>query len=69
MNTKVLHYIGREKGILPGVPARDLDYKEVKQFGGYSFLMSTGLYETIKSEDQQRRGRKRKIEDIEKESE
>lgn len=51
---KVLHYIGRNKGILPGVPARDLDYSEVRKYGGYSFLVSTGLYEKIVKEKPKR---------------
>ena len=32
------------KGFLRGVPRRDLNDKEVKQYGGEEFLLSTGLY-------------------------
>jgi hypothetical protein len=33
------------KGFLPGIPARDLDDDEVKEFGGEKKLLASGLYE------------------------
>jgi hypothetical protein len=54
MADKVLKYVGKEKGILPGVPAKDLTYKEVKMFGGYNYLISTGLYERVEQEKPKR---------------
>ena len=42
------------KGFLRGVPRRNLNDKEVEQYGGEEFLLSTGLYfkETDKREGQ-----------------
>lgn len=37
-----LTYIGH--GAIPGIPARNLTAEEVKEYGGESFLISTGLY-------------------------
>jgi len=45
--TKILKYIGKGIGILPGVPARDLNYKEILAAGGYDFLINSGLYERV----------------------
>jgi hypothetical protein len=38
----MLKYVG--EGYLIGIPARDLNEAEVEQFGGKTFLISTGLY-------------------------
>lgn len=37
-------------GGLPGIPARDLSAEEVKQYGGKTELLGTGLYEEPKSQ-------------------
>lgn len=42
--TAYLIYIGKDKAILPGVPARNLTRKEADKNGGEAFLISTGLY-------------------------
>lgn len=36
-------------GALPGIPARDLSAAEVKQHGGESKLVGSGLYERPKA--------------------
>jgi hypothetical protein len=38
-----LKYIGRDKGIIPGIPARDLTEKEAKDIG-VAHLLQSGLY-------------------------
>ena len=37
-------------GALPGIPARDLTAEEVKEHGGRSELLETGLYEEPKAQ-------------------
>jgi hypothetical protein len=39
-----LRYTGKGKGILPGVPSRDLTYEEAKQHDAIKLIQS-GLYE------------------------
>ena len=43
MSEKYLKYIGKEKGVIPGVPARDLTYKEAQDIG-IVYLIQSGLY-------------------------
>ena len=43
MNTIYLKYVGKDKGTLNGVPARDLTYEEAKQFD-LTHLLASGLY-------------------------
>jgi hypothetical protein len=43
MSDKYLLYIGKGKGTLIGVPARDLSYSEAKEFGIVN-LLASGLY-------------------------
>jgi hypothetical protein len=38
----MLKYVG--KSFIPGIPARDLTDEEVKQYGGETKLVATGLY-------------------------
>ena len=65
--TKILKYIGKGKGVIPGVPARDLNYKEMLAGGGYDFLIRSGLYERFE-EDKPKRKYKSKKEIEEQES-
>ena len=51
MNDVYLHYLGKHKGSLVGVPARDLSYKEARDAGGAEFLIGTGLYEYVIEKD------------------
>lgn len=39
-----LIYIGKDKGLLPGVPARNLSRAETEKHGGETFLIQTKLY-------------------------
>jgi hypothetical protein len=43
MSDKYLFYVGTDKGILIGVPARDLSYNEAMKFG-ITTLLTSGLY-------------------------
>lgn len=43
MSDIYLHYIGKDKGTIPGVPARDLTYDEAKQHD-LTHLIASGLY-------------------------
>jgi hypothetical protein len=45
-------------GGLPGIPARDLNDDEVKQFGGEAALLKTGLYEKQSAVSHQPTGKK-----------
>lgn len=47
---------GGFKGALPGIPARDLTADEVKQHGGESELLGTGLYDKPKSTSKKEEG-------------
>lgn len=38
-----LKYIGKDKGIIPGIPARDLEEKEAQDIG-VAHLLQSGLY-------------------------
>lgn len=38
-----LKYIGKDKGIIPGIPARDLTEKEARDIG-VAHLLQSGLY-------------------------
>lgn len=46
MSEQYLKYVGKDKGTLPGVPARDLSYEECKA-NNYDVtkLLQSGLYE------------------------
>lgn len=46
-----LIYIGKGKGLLPGVPARNLTRAETEKHGGESFLIQTKLYAYAKQDD------------------
>jgi hypothetical protein len=48
MTTPYLVYIGKGKGTLPGVPARDLTYSEAQQHNE-ARLLGSGLY-TLQTE-------------------
>lgn len=45
----MLKWIGDTKGVeqLFGIPARDLTAEEVKQYGGETFLLATGLWTKV----------------------
>jgi len=43
MNDYYLFYVGKDKGSLLGVPARNLSYDEAKKFG-ITALLASGLY-------------------------
>lgn len=43
MRDKYLFYVGKDKGTLIGVPARDLSYEEAQKHGITS-LLASGLY-------------------------
>lgn len=43
MSEKYLIYIGKGKGTIPGVPARDLTYEETLLYGP-GHLLRSGLY-------------------------
>ena len=40
---------GGYNGTRPEIPVRDLTDKEAEEFGGEEFLVSTGLYEKVRS--------------------
>lgn len=43
MNDKYLFFVGKDKGSIIGVPARDLSYEEAKKHG-ITHLLASGLY-------------------------
>lgn len=43
MSDKYLFYVGKDKGTLIGVPARDLSYEEAQKYG-ITNLLASGLY-------------------------
>lgn len=43
----MLKYVGN--GWMHNVPARDLSDEEVIRYGGLKFLLSTGIYQEVKS--------------------
>jgi hypothetical protein len=46
-----LIYIGQGKGLLPGVPARNLTRAEAEKNGGETFLIQTKLYAYAKQNE------------------
>lgn len=41
-----LKFIGKDKGSIPGIPARDLTHKEAQDIG-VAHLLQSGLYELV----------------------
>lgn len=43
LNKVIVHYVGKGKGFIPGVPARDMTNDEARQYD-ITALLKSGLY-------------------------